>query len=100
MMAIRIVQYLCPDRHCILAAAYDDRLNNGDEVQKQMQEFMNQNVFNKLCAICASDKLRFEDAPTKFATMDEAKPVLDELERLNMKTRVQLSILRSAASLN
>ena len=41
---IHIVQCLCPDRHCIMAVAYDDAVTDGEEAQRKLQGVIKQAV--------------------------------------------------------
>lgn len=77
-MKVRIIQLLCSNRHCILAAAYESE--DGGEQQKPMEELkeaVKKLKLNPWCGICGDRELKYEDAPSKFVTMEEAKPHLE-----------------------
>jgi hypothetical protein len=86
---IHILQYLCPQRHCIVAVPYD-----ADEVTPAAAETFLFEKFNALkirpwCGLCGSTDLRLEHGRTRFATMDEAAPYLaqSQLEQLMTMAR-------------
>jgi len=92
-----MVQLLCPSRHCVIGLAYQspDGTANPEAVVhlKAMFDLMvagditTLGVLNPWCGLCKSKDLRAEDEATVFTTMDEAKPMLDELEREQAATR-------------
>jgi hypothetical protein len=83
---VRIVQLLCPKRHCIVATAYEspdgEMLPEMTVRLREGFEEMVQKGANPWCGICQSRDLRPEDQPTVFATMVEAWPFLAENARL------------------
>jgi len=91
MPKVRIVQLLCPQRHCVLAAAYEapDGTEDTDIAIRLHAEFnrlVGNGVLNPWCGLCGSLSLRAEDSPTPFATMEEAAPHLYENERQQLET--------------
>jgi len=91
MSKVRIVQLLCPERHCIISTAYESP--DGAEIPEIAQrlrerfEEMVKAGLNPWCGICLSRKLEPEDRPSIFATMKEAIPHLREAERLQAQAR-------------
>lgn len=88
---VRIVQLLCPQRHCIVSTAYESP--DGSELPEMTErlregftDFVNSGA-NPWCGLCYSRDLRPEDSPTRFATMDEAMPHLMESARQQAATR-------------
>jgi hypothetical protein len=81
---VRIVQLLCPQRHCIIGAAYEDDKTNADETVLLLRTIMNSGVINPWCGICASRELTFEDAATNFRNMEQAKPNIEHLQAQNI----------------
>ena len=84
-MKVRIVQLLCPQRHCVMALPY--QTDNGaeipektDELKKTFAELV-QRFLNPWCGLCQSRNLHTEDQPTIFRTMDEARSFLEQSER-------------------
>ena len=88
---VHIVQLLCPERHCILAVAYESDKPMPEDpcryVEQQFQEAVQAGILNPWCDICRSRDLHTEDAPTRFRTLEEARPHLKALEALQARTR-------------
>jgi hypothetical protein len=89
---VRILQVLCPTRHCIVATAYEspDGEPNPEfmeQAQAAVAALIETNQINPWCGICHSRDWRYEDERTKFQTMDEAQPHLEELGRRQEATR-------------
>jgi hypothetical protein len=90
-----VAQCLCPARHCILAAAGEaDSSTNADiDVLQPLREtvgmFLQSGAINPWCGLCHSreDSWRYELCRTSFRSLDEAKPLLAELEREMAVTR-------------
>jgi hypothetical protein len=76
-----------------MAVAYDPAaMNNPNETPRETFESMMEETFasgliNRYCGICGARELRYEDEPTQFATMDEARPALASLEKANAAAR-------------
>ncbi len=88
MPRARIVQLLCPARHCILALAYDSL--DGEplpEMASLIQEQFAKGPFPPYCELCRSRSLYAEDAALKFSTLAEAMPFLMESHRQQLATR-------------
>jgi hypothetical protein len=91
MSKVRIVQLLCPSRHCVLATAYEspdgaEIPEAADRLTERFSEMVEKGA-NPWCGLCKSRDLHAEDAPTKFATMEEAMPYLMENARQQAATR-------------
>lgn len=71
-----LVQLLCPNRHCIIAAAYDPESSNESESIEKLEELRKNLKLNPWCGLCGSTSLRYEAGPTVFGTMGEALPEL------------------------
>ena len=87
-MKVRIIQLLCPERHCVVAVAYDSA--DGQPIPEMTQELLTQFAASGLdpwCGICRSRTLTPEDMPMRFKTMGEAAPFLEELARRQAWTR-------------
>ena len=88
---VRIVQLLCPSRHCIVATAYES--SDGAEIPEMAERLREsfadwvKHGANPWCGICHSRDLRAEDRPTRFATMAEAAPHLAENAAAQAVTR-------------
>lgn len=91
-MRVRIIQLLCPARHCIVAVAYVSPGGDADTIVAEgLRATFDKSVtaghFNPWCELCRSREFHIEDAATPFATMAEALPALKEEERKQAETR-------------
>ena len=97
-MKVRIVQLLCPERHCFIALAYQSEDGHAiPEMEVKLREGFDRMVqkgAKPSCGICDSKKLRTEDSATRFETMEEARPHLEEAERRQTATRKYLRASR------
>jgi hypothetical protein len=88
---VRIIQLLCPLRHCIVAGAYEGAEAPNESVmvgfRADVQKLLDSNAINPWCGICHSRVWHYEDGRTKFATMEEAQPFIDQTQRENEATR-------------
>ena len=75
---VRIVQLLCPERHCVLAVAYESQKPMAEDpcrhVEQRFQEAVEARMLNPWCDICRSRDLHTEDGPTRFATLERTSP--------------------------
>jgi len=96
---IHLTQYMCPKRHAVLAAAWDDQEVTAQEAQVNFErrvEVLHSRWLDRRCAICDQDvEFHFEDGVTEFATMEEAMPYLLEMERAQVATRQYLRATRN-----
>lgn len=83
MEMIRITQWLCPMRHCIIALAWDPKRTTEAEMVERGEGYFQSGAVLRKCGICGSDIIRHETGVTKFATMQEAHPHLKVIERAN-----------------
>lgn len=101
---IHIVQCLCPDRHCVIAVAYDDAETSGEEAQRQLQALLknavDQRVINPWCGICQSRDFYYEDGVTRFRTMEEAMPALEQGQRDQLASRALINEAQKGAARN
>jgi hypothetical protein len=85
-----IVQCLCPSRHAILALAVEVKVGITspqkaiEDLRDMATGLIRHGEINPWCGICHSREWTYEAAPTRFATIEEAKPHLEELERRNI----------------
>ena len=86
-MKVHITQYLCPERHCIIAAAWEEGKDTQDNVEQELLTQMRQLKINPWCGLCGSVKFHFETAPTRFPSLAEALPSLKVCEALQALTR-------------
>jgi hypothetical protein len=89
---VHIVQCLCPQRHCITAAAYDDADGKPPGTALEALQALNamairDGVINPWCGICGSRAWHYEDGLTSFVTLDEARPALARAMADQLATR-------------
>jgi len=91
---IHVIQCLCPDRHCIFGMAYDPADISPEEAMQGFREVvqaaLDRQLANPHCGICGSTAWQYEDRATKFKTIEEARPVLEESERAQAIARAVL----------
>jgi len=102
--AVYIAQVLCPDRHCILAAAMECETQEEidqfkAEFEKQFSGLIAGKHIDPWCGICQSRHLRAEMKKTKFATLEEANPHIEALGLAQLYTRFVIDE-RKKAGLN
>ena len=88
-----ITQLLCPERHCLIAVAWDDKERtsvDGDALIKVMSEKM---ALRPWCALCGSKQLHTEHGKTSWTTMEEALPHIKATEAANIASRALLEHL-------
>jgi hypothetical protein len=89
-MKIHVIQLLCPSRHCIVAIAYQSAEMSSAVARSKIDRFLDNGHIARHCGICGSTDLRYEDRPTIFKTLEEAEPILAQLQADNFKTRALL----------
>jgi hypothetical protein len=93
MARVFLVQYLCPERHCILAVAYEEGSGSFEEAKGQIRLGMQAAGVNPWCGICGSRDLSFEEGLTPFASIEEAMTPLLEGSRAQQESRQLLDAL-------
>lgn len=86
-MAVNLVQMLCPERHCILAVAYDPEQGTFVQACEELEDIIQNANMNRWCAICGSRDLRFEEGTMPYKTLAEALPNLLANEQKNIESR-------------
>ncbi len=80
MNKVKIVQCLCPQRHCILGFASDDHTDAElcETLKLELDKCIASQQYNPHCGVCGAKKETwiFEVGVTKFNSMDEAMPYL------------------------
>ena len=93
-MSVYIIQCLCPNRHAIYGIAYEPEQLSHDVAMTGFQQLIADWIANKYmnpwCGICESRVWTYEQKPTKYQTMEEAKPELKRLELEQMLSRMQI----------
>jgi hypothetical protein len=98
MSKVRIVQILCPQRHAILATAYESPdgapiKDITDRLRYKADSLILDGGLNPWCGICQSRKWTYEDRPTQYTTMAEALP---HFQNLADKQRTVREYLRAS----
>jgi len=75
-MQVHITQYLCQNRHCIIAMAWEDNSYSRAEIELEMTASLKQMKVNPWCGLCGSTNLRFEDGLMAFGSLAEANDSL------------------------
>lgn len=82
---IWLTQWLCPNRHCAIAVAWDDQEMTTEEAERRGEQAFTQGI-NRWCGICGGS-LHVEHGRTRFETTAEALPHLRRIERANLQAR-------------
>lgn len=88
---VRIVQLLCPARHCIVATAYDSADGKpepafSEHVHESFRRLVEAGA-NPWCGLCHSRDFHTEDGRTAFRSMAEALPHLKQIHAEMAATR-------------
>ena len=89
-MSVYIIQCLCPQRHCILALAYEAGEQNTQrlaDLQAAVGKMIATGEIDPWCGICQSRERTYETAKTRFRTMEEAMGPLSENAKQQALTR-------------
>lgn len=79
MPRIHLVQCLCPDRHSVFAAAYEQGVQKGADVVRDIEALFARGRLKWECGLCGSHTLHFEDNKTGFTCMAEAVTAIGDL---------------------
>lgn len=97
-MTVWIAQCLCPQRHAIMAAAFDDRetapAQGEKELRQAVEKLIEDGAINGYCHICESAQLTYETRRTIFTTLEQALPVLAMLAAAEIATRAKIDAER------
>jgi len=98
-MKVHITQCLCPQRHCMLAMAWEEPHMTPKKAESTLQEIIDGGVarglLRKCCGVCGSSELRCEDGLTQFDSLEEAEGEIVRLQAENLKTRRMLDALKN-----
>lgn len=91
---VHILQVLCPQRHCIIALAFmpEDRtpeqaIEDGKALIKGLVE---DKALNHWCALCGGKEFSYEVGVTRYKTIEEARPHLEQHEQKMLLSRAIL----------
>lgn len=98
---IHIIQCLCPARHCVLAAAYDDTKTTGKDALELFQSMVLVAIdgggLNRWCGICQSRDWHYEDGVTRFTTLEDAKPFIEQCQADQLASRAFIDATQRAS---
>lgn len=100
-MSVYIVQALCPMRHCLLALAYEPTGGQDAEtmtatLRSHFKELIEAGVMNPWCGLCRSRDIQFENALSKFATLDEAMPEMKKMAEEQAAVRAAMQVWKAS----
>jgi hypothetical protein len=81
---VHIVRCLCPQRHCIMALAYEEGASTEAQATEMLRGKMAELGLHPWCGICGLGNFQFEDRQTPFATMKEAQPFLEAMQMASL----------------
>lgn len=91
-MTIWITQWLCAQRHCSIALAWDDTSDNAGGIVAKGEQLYASGAINRYCGICGGD-LTPEHGRTKWQTLDEAVGPIAEVQQLQISSREMMDNL-------
>ncbi len=94
---VRLVQLLCPNRHCVFASAYLPGESTFAAISAHIRRRMTELGANWRCGLCESVDLRFEDAETRYNSLEEALPHLARTQAKQLHTRKVIAEQRKRA---
>lgn len=89
---IWLSQWLCPERHCVFALSWDENEPGSSsekaeaEGSKLILDAHPEGDFR--CGMCSSDQITVSHDETRFETMEEAKPHLEESQTQQLISRL------------
>lgn len=96
---IHLTQLLCPQRHCVVAAAWDENESCAQEAEdalrKQFRDAVQIGKLNPYCGLCRSETLHCEVSATGWQTLEEAIPHLQRAEQEQILVAVAAASHRS-----
>jgi hypothetical protein len=99
---INLTQWLCPQRHCLIAFAWDPEKNSEKEMMEKGESLFTKidslqftvggqalppqprTGSNRFCGVCSSKEIHVETIQTKFKTVEGAAPALRNLQQANL----------------
>lgn len=93
---IHIIQWICPERHCLLGVAYDSKKETHDNSVAVLKQYAAILGAIPKCFVCGSVDLSYEDNPTEFNTMEEAAQAIFALQEANIRARTMIAAARAS----
>lgn len=91
---LRIVQLLCPKRHALSAALYDDDKHDQAAAAKMIEDEYAKQGGVKRCGICGSEDIKTEDGKSAEQDPKTAQRNMTEAAVQNMVARLRIEQLR------
>ena len=99
-MSVWILQCLCPERHCVLATAYEANAEEATRLEAEMStvlaaeisDLIDKHVLNPWCGICKAGRStwKVEAKDSGVPTLAEAMPYLKRCEAEQQATAAYL----------
>lgn len=97
MKNLWLVQYLCPNRHAIVAAPYDRDATASIEIEVMLIDAMQPAQVKSWCAMCGSHELAFDHGKLRYTEWDDgAWAALREVELEQAYTRLLVDQIRES----
>jgi hypothetical protein len=88
---VKLVQFLCPQRHALLASAYEEGVGDFVGACNFLETMVGPDgSYKRQCMICGSRDLHFEEQTLPFKSLQEAAPYLMARQRMNIYARRML----------
>ena len=91
---IWLTQWLCPKRHCAIAALWNPAVMPAADVIAQGEDVFKSGALNRKCGICG-EGLTPESRPTAFDTMEEAEKFHRNNEAEQLASRALIELLKN-----
>lgn len=89
-MNIWLVQYLCPQRHAIMAMPYNRDALPPTDIEDVARTVMADHKFDPWCAICRSPDLHFEHVQMPYTDWADAVAACKIVELQNILSRLEI----------
>lgn len=87
-MAIHLLKICCPEKHCLMVAAYDPKQHGRGTAKAVLLDRMRDLQRPPWCTVCGATPLEFVGSSTKFASLAQAKPFLVIADKLSRQQKV------------
>ena len=85
---IWLTQMKCPNGHTVVASPWDDTAYTLAQMERDIQATIDglcaKGVMNPVCNLCTATTFHFETKKLPFKTVEEAMPLLQEIEMLQV----------------
>lgn len=88
-MTLYLSQWQCANKHDAICVPWDDNLTNRENVLRSGEEIFTSGQLNRRCGIDGLG-LTVKHTVMPFRTMEEAKVLIDQLEKENAAARAQI----------